>query len=460
MPGIDVFISYAREDRDRVGVLATHLEKQGWSVWWDRSILTGESFDRAIRTALTESKCVIVLWSQSSIASDWVLDEASHAKERNVLVPALIGDVDLPLGFGRLQTARLFPWDGKEDHPGFRELSKAVRSTVNRDTPTPGRASKARQSLRAVVQRSESIVQRMGRVRWMVPAGFALVIVLLALVLRVPSARVNLELTVSELAFTSNTLQPITVNRVDLSAFTVSNAARIQIPTSARQSASAHTDNALRLRLVDDAPGSIRLDQIVLEEGTRFNLRDTTKTVGGRYLVEMTERIPEVGVSVQGSIEVVIPGALSDTLIFEQTQKVSLEADRNQLDIGFRLKEGVRAFLVDTPIEVRDLRVYRTDVIRDQDGSDAAIETSTVKFASLRYQGIDAPPIVFPEGTQMRFASNEGELTGIGLGGSSIVATFNGRVSGMQSGTDANQTSLMQTWFQRLTRQLPGGSSQ
>jgi hypothetical protein len=39
----DVFVSYAREDRDRAHKLANALAAFGWSVWWDRKIITGES---------------------------------------------------------------------------------------------------------------------------------------------------------------------------------------------------------------------------------------------------------------------------------------------------------------------------------------------------------------------------------------------------------------------------------
>jgi hypothetical protein len=36
----DVFISYAREDRETAAKLAKVLEDQGYSVWWDPVILT------------------------------------------------------------------------------------------------------------------------------------------------------------------------------------------------------------------------------------------------------------------------------------------------------------------------------------------------------------------------------------------------------------------------------------
>jgi hypothetical protein len=33
---VDIFMSYASADRDRVADLADSPEAHGWSVWWDR----------------------------------------------------------------------------------------------------------------------------------------------------------------------------------------------------------------------------------------------------------------------------------------------------------------------------------------------------------------------------------------------------------------------------------------
>jgi len=122
----DVFLSYASEDRERASKLASSLEACGWSVWWDRKIIAGQTFDQVIERELETAKSVVVLWSKDSISSEWVKNEAAVAAERGVLVPALIDVVKLPLEFRRKQTVDLVNWDGDSSHKGFQALCDGI----------------------------------------------------------------------------------------------------------------------------------------------------------------------------------------------------------------------------------------------------------------------------------------------------------------------------------------------
>jgi TIR domain/PDZ domain len=122
----DLFISYASEDRERARALAEMLAARGWSVWWDREIPLGQSFDEVIEKALTRAKCVIVLWSTVSVASEWVRNEASEGKRRGILVPVFIEPVDAPLAFRLLNGADLRDWSGDANHPEFARLVERV----------------------------------------------------------------------------------------------------------------------------------------------------------------------------------------------------------------------------------------------------------------------------------------------------------------------------------------------
>jgi hypothetical protein len=126
----DIFISYAREDRERARTIASGLQVRGWSVWWDRDVIAGQAFDQVIEHELETAKSVVVLWSADSIASDWVKSEAAVAVRRGVLVPALIDNIKLPLEFSRRQTADLIDWEGDTSHEGFQALCNALTATV------------------------------------------------------------------------------------------------------------------------------------------------------------------------------------------------------------------------------------------------------------------------------------------------------------------------------------------
>jgi hypothetical protein len=131
----DVFVSYAAEDRDRAAKLSTALIELGWSVWWDRRIIAGQTFDQVIEQELDAAKSVVVLWSKHSIESEWVKNEAAAAAERDVLVPAAIDKVKLPLEFRRRQTADLTHWKGESAHGGFHALCEGLASKIGCEVP-------------------------------------------------------------------------------------------------------------------------------------------------------------------------------------------------------------------------------------------------------------------------------------------------------------------------------------
>src|SRR5918993_4682057 len=127
----DIFISYARADRPRAEQLARALERTGWSVWWDRDIPPGRSFDEVIEEALSLARCVIVLWSEDSVRSEWVKTEASEAAQRRILVPILADGARIPLEFRRIQAAAIDDWRNLESNTGWTQLCDAVSALAD-----------------------------------------------------------------------------------------------------------------------------------------------------------------------------------------------------------------------------------------------------------------------------------------------------------------------------------------
>ena len=80
----DVFISYSTADRSIAESLAGVLKLRGFDVWWDAELYAGQNFHSAIRDAIGAAKAVVVIWSRTSVDSNWVLGEASEAGQKLV----------------------------------------------------------------------------------------------------------------------------------------------------------------------------------------------------------------------------------------------------------------------------------------------------------------------------------------------------------------------------------------
>ena len=121
-----VFVSYARADRKRAEAIVAFLERSGISVWWDDLLEGGERFAPTIASALESARTVIVLWSASSIESNWVRDEAQSGVDRSCLVPVSLDGTLPPLGFRQFQCVDASRWNGSPSAPEARQLLAAL----------------------------------------------------------------------------------------------------------------------------------------------------------------------------------------------------------------------------------------------------------------------------------------------------------------------------------------------
>ena len=139
----DVFLSYSREDQATARQFAEGFEREGFSVWWDQTLHSGEAYDRITETALKEAKAVVVLWSRHSVESRWVRAEATMADRRGKLVPVMIGECERPLMFELTQAAELEHWKGESADPAWRAFVGDVRIFVSREGMAPPAGSVA-----------------------------------------------------------------------------------------------------------------------------------------------------------------------------------------------------------------------------------------------------------------------------------------------------------------------------
>ena len=121
-----IFVSYARDDVDAARQLAEGMVQAGHDVWWDRHLHGGSRFAKEIDRALRNAEVVVVLWSEASLESAWVQDEAAEGRDTGRLVPVAIGSAKPPLGFRQFHTIDLGTWDGHGQPESLDNLLDAI----------------------------------------------------------------------------------------------------------------------------------------------------------------------------------------------------------------------------------------------------------------------------------------------------------------------------------------------
>jgi len=106
----DIFISYSKQDQDDARLLAAFLEAEGYSVWWDAGLHSGDNFRKVIMTELGRARAVIAIWTENSVHSDWVASEAGRAHADRKLIPVKARGVpyrDIPPPFDAMHIENL-----------------------------------------------------------------------------------------------------------------------------------------------------------------------------------------------------------------------------------------------------------------------------------------------------------------------------------------------------------------
>lgn len=135
---VRLFISYAREERDRVEWLAGTLARAGYRVWWDAALEGGHQFAAEINRELGAADAVLVVWSEDAVHSNWVLDEAMVGRDRGCLIPVRFDATQPPLGFRQIQVIDLEE-GGEAD--AVDAIARAAARLLNQPVPAAPKSS-------------------------------------------------------------------------------------------------------------------------------------------------------------------------------------------------------------------------------------------------------------------------------------------------------------------------------
>jgi len=133
----DVFLSYARKERERAVPIKVALEALGLTVFFDVEGLDGgDVFPDVLDREVKAATAVVSLWSPWSLSRPWIRIECQIGHDRGVLVPATIEPInplhDVPAAFYNLQHVDLTDFDGDTSDPGWIALVKALARKLKR----------------------------------------------------------------------------------------------------------------------------------------------------------------------------------------------------------------------------------------------------------------------------------------------------------------------------------------
>lgn len=110
-----IYISYQHTDSNVVRIISNELQKRGHNILIDENILKiGQDWRKVLLDSLREADGVLVLISENSLRSDYVISEIGTARayvaessNSKFLIPIIYGDIPIPSIINDLQCIRL-----------------------------------------------------------------------------------------------------------------------------------------------------------------------------------------------------------------------------------------------------------------------------------------------------------------------------------------------------------------
>ena len=123
----DIYVAYARQDKDRLRAVGDLLRQEGWDCWMDPAEPKPDLSPIA-DLKLGWSKAVLVLWSDSARRSEYVRSEAATGLYKNKLIQARFDGEGPPRPFDELEAVDLSRWNGDPEDPNWRRLTAMLRN--------------------------------------------------------------------------------------------------------------------------------------------------------------------------------------------------------------------------------------------------------------------------------------------------------------------------------------------
>lgn len=133
-----IFLSYSREDQERVGQVRADLEELGHVVWLDRRLSGGAEWWTAILGQIRTADVLVLCVTESSLRSEACLAELGYARavDRHVVPVQLTGGLDATLAPAPLPRLQWIPYLHGDKTELF-GLIRALSGNLPGDLPDP-----------------------------------------------------------------------------------------------------------------------------------------------------------------------------------------------------------------------------------------------------------------------------------------------------------------------------------
>ncbi len=441
----DIFVSYAREDIREAEKIVKALEAQGWSVWFDGRISAGANWDKAVEAALESARCVIVIWSNASVESDWVRAEAESARERGIALPVRITDIQLPVVFRTIQTPSLLGWSGNISHPGFVELIRGITALLE----------KPRLSGHLVPHQN----QLQHRLSWLM-IGFIVLPITAILVLNLTKVReimINVDVRVSQFDVTLDAdrqiFDPIVLREIGISGIQ-----EILFPREkavAGHQRTAHTVQSDKITLksstLSQQESSITLEPIFAKSGThlQFQHRSNPNELG----VSLYGLPEPIRVNVMGYVTVQYPPKIHYTSDFGSPKPVVLSSDGRSVDFVLTYLATPSSWL-SNPLPISQLTFVRVDE-RITLRTSSILEVSTIISGIIRIGTLEDLTITLRPQDLIRLGTVKGSITALNQEDNGIRLQFVGDTTRLEKCVGTACQSEMPTRWVWLRKRHP-----
>jgi hypothetical protein len=160
-----VFISYKREDRPRVAVVAELLADLGLTAWFDAELVSGDSWENVINREVGAASAMLVCWTPEAVRSTQVMREVLLGVRRKMLAPVWFEKCDLPAGLDGKHVPDLSGWDfALDDHEWLALLARLETLTGRADLCEASMARAAGQASAFLMRRILMQAAQQGRV--------------------------------------------------------------------------------------------------------------------------------------------------------------------------------------------------------------------------------------------------------------------------------------------------------